>query len=640
MRKKGILPTLLFATGAFAYLAFALSTSSVAGKSRRYARMSLETQLREQSQYLNDPLFLTALSHKLNARQRFAEALPFAERAVGLDPDYAPARDAWAGAMLGTGQATNAYGQLKEFLAAHPQSADAHFFVARFYVTQDKIVQAQKLLEETVALDPRYARAWAILAPLYIKQGNKKLALEALEKTLALEPDNGSAHLQLAVMLSVDRPDRARQEFERAITLSPSDRNGHEQYARFLLSNQDFAHAVAQAEQAVAIAPDALSANGLLGRCLMAANKPSEALPYLEKAIRLEPGDPESAQLLMETYNSLGNRERTRFWQARYVANARDTQTRRGLENTLRGHPENADAQKKMARLCARAGDVTNCLLHQAAAAKVQPDAPRALVAAARDLDSAGQGEQALTLVRRITQQTTKNVEATEALADILLHLGRIHEAAIYYEQLRDARAERKEVYKRAIAARSAQLAASADPAERLLRQASAQQDPHAAETLLHQALASEPDNTRCLRQLLRTQIALSQASDALTTAQRLSTISPEDGFAQTMFSILILQRVAVNALPDDLRQELDQRLHSAENDPSVLPTLFYARGLLSLKEGQTKEAAHDLAEAARLDPASVALYRKLAGNQQPAGQGTRMGQALNAPQNRSPERQ
>ena len=640
MRRKGILPTLLFALVACIYLVLTLVYSSTSGRNWRYARMSLEDQIHAQEKYVNDPVFLTQLSRKLNAQQRFVEALPFAERAVGLDLDYAPARDEWAKAMLGTGQATNAYGQLKEFLASHPQSADAHFFVARFYVTEDKIVQAQKLLEETVALDPRYTQAWAILAPIYIKQGNKKLALDALGKTLTLDPDNAAAHLQLAVLLSVDKADRSRQEFERAISLAPRDLNGHEQYARFLLSNQDFAVAEAHARRAAEIAPASLSANALLGKCLMAANKPQEALPYLDKAMRLDPGDPGTAQLLMETYNRLGDRERTRFWQARYVANARDTETKRGLDNIIRVHPDDRNAQRKLARLSARAGDVTNCLLHHAAAERAQPDAPRTLLAAARDLDATGHSEEALTLVRRVTQQTTRNVEATEALADILLYLGRIHEAAINYELLRDARADKKEAYKRSLAAMAARLARSDAPAERLLRQAEAQQDPRLSENPLQQALKLDPNNTRCLRQLLRAQVALGKTADAVATARRLSAISPEDGLSQTLYSILVLQNVAANPLPDDLRQEIEQRLHAAENDPSVLPTLFYAHGLLFLKEGKTKEAEHDLAEAVRLDPASVAVYHKLAETRLPVLPAGRAEQALTASPSRAAARQ
>ena len=155
MRRYKTLLALIFVSAGFAYFIFTLLSYSAAGKHWRYARMSLPEQLRLQEQYVNDPVFLYHLCRKLNAQGQFAAAQPFAERAVGLDPDDAPTRDEWTKAMMGTGQATQAYAQLKQYLASHPKSADAHFLVARYFVTQDKIIQAQKLLEETVALDPR-----------------------------------------------------------------------------------------------------------------------------------------------------------------------------------------------------------------------------------------------------------------------------------------------------------------------------------------------------------------------------------------------------------------------------------------------------------------------------------------------------
>ena len=625
MRRHKTLLSLLFVIVGFAYLAFTLASSSPAGKHWRYARMSLTEQLRLQEQYANDPIFLYHLSSKFNAKGQFNDALPFAERAVGLEPNDAQMRDEWTKAMLGTGQATQAYAQLKQYLAANPNSADAHFLVARYYVTQDKIIQAQKLLEETVALDPKYTRAWAILAPIYIKQGNKKLALTALETTLKLDPNQPGSHLQLAVLLASDNKETARQEFDRALALAPNDLNCREQYAHFLLSNQDFPGAEAQARKAAILNPGSLSANALLGQCLTMENKPTEALPYLNAAIALDPNDPTVAQNLMTAYSQLRKPAQVSQWQARYAQNARYTQEKRDLESAVAIHPEDRVAQRKLAAFLAASGNVDGCLLHNAAAEKAQPDSPRVLVATARDLDKAGYRGQALALVRRITQETHNNVEATETLADILLHMGRLHEAAINYDLLRDSRIDQKSRYQKEIVAAAARLAVSTAPSEVLFRQAQTATDPRISEQTLLKALELDPENTRFLRQLLLVQFSLSEKdvsekAAAEKTARKLSAISPEDGLSQILSSVLLLEAAPAGTLDASLREELETRLLNAERDPTTLPPLYYAYGLLYLKEGKAQEAVKELTESIRLAPDSPAAYRRLAEAKQMAG--------------------
>ena len=432
-------------------------------------------------------------------------------------------------------------------------------------------------------------------------------------------------------MLASDNKEAARREFERALSLAPNDLNCREQYARFLLSNQDVASAETQARKAVTLKPGSLAANSLLGQCLTIANKPAEALVYLNAAIKLDCNDPTVSQNLMTAYNRLGNFTQARKWQARYTQNARYAQKKRDLESVVRLHPEDRQAQRHLAAFFAADGDVNGCLLHHAAAEKAQPNSPRALLAAAHDLDKAGYSQQALALVRRITQETHSSVEATELLADILLHLGRIHEAAINYDMLREAKADQKAHYRQNIAAAVAKMANSNSPSERVLQQIQTDSDPRQSEQRLQKILEQEPENTRLLRPLLRLQFGLGEKEAAADTARKLSAISPEDGLSQTLLSVLMLEGAPPGPLNADLIQEIESRLRNAENDPSILPTLFYAHGLLFLREGKAQEAIHDLAQSLRLAPESPAAYRRLAEAKQMAGDLTGAKQALAA---------
>jgi tetratricopeptide (TPR) repeat protein len=61
----------------------------------------------------------------------------------------------------------------------------------------------------------------------------------------------------------------------------------HAQKAQFLLPEKRPEEALAEAEQALALAPDAVKPNVLVGDVLVALKRPDEARPYYEKALTL-----------------------------------------------------------------------------------------------------------------------------------------------------------------------------------------------------------------------------------------------------------------------------------------------------------------------------------------------------------------
>jgi tetratricopeptide (TPR) repeat protein len=598
-------------------------------RNARFARLSLEEQLRQQEQHFNDPLFLYHFGRNLNARQRFKEALPVLERAVGLDPEYAASRDEWARAQLGCGRVSDAYVQLRQFVGTHPKSAAAHFLMGKFYVTQENLHPARHALETTVTLDSNQPEAWSLLAHVRIKMGNGGGAREALESAIRLRPDAADDHLQLGVLFSNSDPGRARREFTRALELAPNSAVCHRQYGRFLLDRGEVVLAEQEARRAIELDGGDSFAAFLLGRCLVEQKQPEAALPYLRQAAALAPADPLPADILRRAYRTLGDRDNQQHWEARYKTLTQYAAECRRLKNVTSASPEDSGAHRRLAAALARTGDVNGCVREHAFAGKTTPDSVKALSAAARDLDRAGYSAQALPLIRQALRGAQQSPDAFETLGDILVHLGRLHEAAIQYDRIRDWRAEKRPLYRKRLAEAAARLASSSAPAERLLRQAQRETDPAATETLLQQALALEPENTRCLRMLLRLQFARQQSEAALATAQRLIAISPEDGVAHTLLVVLWLERQGDRSLSAEEVQALETHLKAAEPDLSVTPTILYGRGILALKRGQTEAAIRDLERAARLDPNALAVYPKLAEAKTKAGDAEGAKQAL-----------
>jgi tetratricopeptide (TPR) repeat protein len=285
----------------------------------------------------------------------------------------------------------------------------------------------------------------------------------------------------------------------------------------------------------------------------------------------------------------------------------------RALKEQTLAHPEDREAHRKYAAALAKIGDAINCLHQNALALKTVPESPLALIAAARDLNQSGFSEEALILARRAVAQGPMNPEALETLGDVFVNLGRLHEAGVCYDRLGDWRKERRPLYQKRIQEAAARIAASDAPVERLLRQAQREEDPAKQEALLQQALALDPNHTRCLRTLLRLQFVRQERDAALQTARRLVALSPEDGMGSALLAVLLLEGKGDKPLSADEQREIEGHIQATVPDLSARPMALYADGLLALRTGQPKRAVQDLEQAARLDPSGVAVYRRLA---------------------------
>jgi adenylate cyclase len=171
----------------------------------------------------------------------------------------------------------------------HTENAEAYQYVrlgknliGRF--TKESNAEAQGLFEKAVSLDSQFASGWVWLGYTYqfaakfgwgadpVQDGAR--AGKLARKALAVDPSNPDAY-QLLVVISLHR-----REFEKAITYG---------------------------KRAVALAPSHAGATALLGRTLVRVGRPKEALPLIQRAIRLRPHTPSQYfRYLGYAYRSMG----------------------------------------------------------------------------------------------------------------------------------------------------------------------------------------------------------------------------------------------------------------------------------------------------------------------------------------------
>ena len=603
---------------------------------RKFAAAALPTLERDALRYQDNPVFLYHLGRQLNRAERYAEAVPVLERAAGLNPDDARIRSEWADALVATGRVTGAFGQLNDYLRAHPNEAQAHLMMGQFYGAQNSMKRALGELEKCVALDARQAQAWKLISVSAAQLYQPARRIEAARRAVALTPNDAEArHLLGAALGAKDRAE-AVINLREAVRLAPENVLFACELGKILLESPDSAER-SEAEKALRSAaerqPDNADANRLLGQALLLRGEANGAKRFLERALAEEPGTAMTSKLLSDVYRAQGETDAAAAWLRKYqdlhTAELRLEGERRKLYMRLTNAPNDPNANRRMAQLLAQQGRAEEVLQHHALAERCALDSPRALVPAANDLAAAGFSREALNLARLARQHSQSNPAAYEAMGNALTSMGRIREASVQYAIAGSWHPEKIPAYRKKLEEGVAQRAANASPSDRLVQQAlreeRAELGPgHTSDSVVEKvkrAVALEPENTNALWHLFRIRVARRERDEALEAGRRLLTLSPEDTAAQIKMAVLLLggDKVGGEAATgsDD---EITRCIKAAEPDKSLAPTLHYARGLLARRQKKWPEAVRELREAVRLDPSADLAFLQLAQAERAAG--------------------
>jgi serine/threonine protein kinase/tetratricopeptide (TPR) repeat protein len=161
---------------------------------------------------------------------------------------------------------------------------------------------ALDLLLKAVELDPGYSLAWAgvadaltVMAYSGAARGaeSKAQALAAARRAIALNPASAAGHtvLAIAILLYENNHAMAKQEFERAMELSPHYGMGRCWYALFYFqwARGEFELGIAEARRALDSDPLSAYVMMTLGACLYTAGRLDEAIATCRRAVRQDP---------------------------------------------------------------------------------------------------------------------------------------------------------------------------------------------------------------------------------------------------------------------------------------------------------------------------------------------------------------
>jgi tetratricopeptide (TPR) repeat protein len=163
-----------------------------------------------------------------------------------------------------------------------PKSDDLKV-VALDYVLLNDYPDAIRWMRQAVVFDPRNEQAWYGLGRCYYTQSEFKEAGEAFEKAVALDPRDVQAEENLGLAYEMgNRPQEAERAYKAAIAMSDgaakTDQWPYLDYGSFLLEHDRPAEAAPVLERAVKAAPQCAECHGKLGRALALTGHANEGI--------------------------------------------------------------------------------------------------------------------------------------------------------------------------------------------------------------------------------------------------------------------------------------------------------------------------------------------------------------------------
>lgn len=195
---------------------------------------------------------------------RLAEAEQHAERAVALQPDFAPAQDALATVRRAQGRTDEAIAGYRRVLALAPRSPATLCDLGTLLLQQGRIDEAAADFQAALKVQPEFAAADVGLALVETARDHIPAAVAYGRRALALTPGHGESPAGLAALHRTigdalgrrQRFGEAEAQYQAALRLQPGDAELHARLGYILLFQGQTAGAVTEWEEALRLKPD------------------------------------------------------------------------------------------------------------------------------------------------------------------------------------------------------------------------------------------------------------------------------------------------------------------------------------------------------------------------------------------------
>ncbi|HMC82835.1 MAG TPA: tetratricopeptide repeat protein [Candidatus Polarisedimenticolia bacterium] len=217
-----------------------------------------------------------------------------------------------------------------------PQDASLHFGLGRILELQGHLKEAEDEYLQALFLDPAHRASMGRLVGSLLKRKEFERARRLL--TAAIERARTSAphYNWLGLTLQLEaRNDEAQRAFEKAVELDPGSVEYRTNLGALFLARGDRTRAQESLREALKLRPNYALALYDMGIALAMDGKPSDAIPFLERAEGSGPATPGLLNALAKAYQETGQT-------AKAVA---------ALQRSLKVRPQQPEQEKTLRRL-------------------------------------------------------------------------------------------------------------------------------------------------------------------------------------------------------------------------------------------------------------------------------------------------
>ncbi len=217
------------------------------------------------------------------------QALTTLSRLVGVKPNVASVRLAYARALIAGKKVAPARAQLARALELDPEIAGGAATNVTLTLLEGKPDQAMKVAQAYQQQHPKSAQGWWLISEVHARRNQPKEAVAAGQQALAVQPTAESALRLLGLLTATGDMAQASGLVQRWIKEFPSDGLFHGQAAVWADARGDNALAETLYRRALVLTPENPVALNNLAYFLVRQDKVQEALPMAQQAVQKGP---------------------------------------------------------------------------------------------------------------------------------------------------------------------------------------------------------------------------------------------------------------------------------------------------------------------------------------------------------------
>jgi serine/threonine-protein kinase len=381
------------------------------------------------------------IGRALHAKGCVEEAIAEYQKAIEIDPKFAPAR-VNLGQILSNDKHDydGAIAYYKKALELDFDDAVAHFDLGIALKGKGQLEDALAEYQKAIALDPRLADPHGGLGAILYLKHDYDGAIAEFQQAIKLAPEDAKGYHSLGLALNrKGRVDEAVIEFKKAIALEPKLANPHYDLGVILCDvKHDFDGAIACFRTAIDLDPKNAQAHGNLGTALFNKGQLDEAIRCCRQALELDPKQ-------VYAHNTLGTALAGKGQLDEAIAcwrRATELDPKYGMARANLG-----TALTRKGTALAHKGQMNEAVARFHEAIAVNPSNTAAHGNLGDALSSKGQLDAAIACYRKVIEIDPKDAMAHYRLGLGLKHKGRLDEAIASYKKAIEVRSDYPEAY-------------------------------------------------------------------------------------------------------------------------------------------------------------------------------------------------